>query len=67
MQKVHVLFMLYVFIYVNWCTTRFPYYIMFVSFNSNTTGVTCGAGFANPSGAHEFTPRFLVGFVLLDL
>jgi hypothetical protein len=28
---------------------------------------TSGAGTANPSGAHEFIPRFLVEFVLLDL
>ena len=27
---------------------------MFVSFNSNTTGITSGAGTANPSGAQEF-------------
>ena len=33
----------------------------------NTAGVTSGAGTANPSGAPEFTPRFLVGIVLLDL
>jgi hypothetical protein len=34
--------------------------MMFVLFNSNMTGVTSGAGTANPSGAPEFT----VGFVL---
>jgi hypothetical protein len=28
--------------------------MMFVSFNSNTTGITSGAGTANPSGAQEF-------------
>ena len=33
----------------------------------NTTGVTRGAGITDPSGAPEFTPRFLFGFVLLDL
>jgi hypothetical protein len=33
----------------------------------NTTGVTSEAGTAYPSGAPESTPRFLVGFVLLDL
>jgi hypothetical protein len=37
---------------------------MFVSPNSNTTDVT---GTANPSSAPEFTPVFIVGFVLLDL
>ena len=30
--------------------------------NSNTTGTTRGAGTAYPSGAHEFTPGFSVGF-----
>jgi hypothetical protein len=29
---------------------------MFLSFNSNTTCVTCGAGTADPSRAPEFTP-----------
>jgi len=29
-----------------------------MSFNSNTTGVTCEAGCANPSGAPEFIPGF---------
>jgi hypothetical protein len=40
---------------------------MFVSFSNTTTGVTCGAGTANPSGAHECTTGFLAGFVLHDL
>lgn len=35
-------------------------------YNSNTTGVTCGAGTSKPSKHLDF-PRFLVGFVLLDL
>jgi len=56
----------FVFIYVYWCPTRFLYQMMFVSFNSNTTVVTCEAGTANLSGTHEFTP-VLVGFVFLDL
>ena len=43
--------MLFVFIYTYWCPTRFPYQMIFVSSNSHTTGVTCGAGPANPSGA----------------
>jgi len=30
--------------------------MMFVSFNSNMTSVTCGTGTANPSGAPDFTP-----------
>jgi hypothetical protein len=33
----HVLFMLFVFIYVNWHQTRFPCPMMFASSNSNTT------------------------------
>jgi len=32
--------------------------MMSVSFNSNTTDVTCGTGTANPSGADEFTRGF---------
>jgi hypothetical protein len=36
--------------------TRFPYLMMVVSFNNSTTCVTCEAGTANASGAHEFTP-----------
>ena len=43
LEVVHVLFILFVFIYVYWCPTRFPYQMMFVSFNTNTTGVTCGS------------------------
>ena len=41
-----------------WCLTRFPYQMMFVSFNSNATGVIYGAGIVIPSGAHEFTLDF---------
>jgi hypothetical protein len=37
------------------------------SLKHRLTGVTSGVGTAHPSGAPEFTPRFLVGFVLLDL
>ena len=47
-----------IFIYVYWFPTQFPYKMMFVSFNSNTMGVTCGAGIANLSGAPDFTPGF---------
>ena len=32
--------------------------MLFMPFNSNTTGVTCGARTANPSGAFESTPAF---------
>ena len=52
------MFSLFLFIYAYWCATRFPCQMMFVSFNSNTTGVTGGAGIANPSGAPELTAGF---------
>ena len=51
-------------------TTPFPFMnvtyriktISRICFNmSNTTGATCGAGFAYPSGAHEKTPSFCWG------
>jgi len=38
-----------------------------MSFNSNTASVTSGARSTFPSGAPEFIPWFLVGFVLLDI
>ena len=41
--------------------------MMFVSFSSNTMGVTSGTGTDNPSGAPVFNLRFLEGFVLLYL
>ena len=44
LKRVHVLFMLFLFIYVNCCPTWFPYQVMFVSFNSNANGVTCWVG-----------------------
>jgi len=47
--------MLFVFIYVYWWPTRFPYQIVFLSFNSNTTRVTSGVRTTFPSGTHEFT------------
>jgi hypothetical protein len=56
-----VLYMLIVFIYAYWCPTQFPYQIMFVSFNNTMTGVTCGAGTANPAGAHECTAGYWRG------
>ena len=54
----HVLSMLFVFIFVYRCLTRFSYHMVFVSFNSNTTGVTHGTGTAYPSGALSSTPDF---------
>ena len=47
--------MLAVFIYAYWCAARFPYHMMFVSFNNNTTGATSGAETDNISGATEFS------------
>ena len=43
LYRVHVLFMLAVFIYAYWCAARLPYHMMFVSFSNNRTGVTSGA------------------------
>jgi hypothetical protein len=54
--------MLFVFIYVYWCTTRFQYQMMHVSLTSYTTVVTYGAGTAT-----RVHLRFLVEFVFLDL
>ena len=49
---------MFVFIYVYLCPTRLPYQMMFVSFNSNTTGVNGVTGTAYPSRLHELTPDF---------
>ena len=38
-----------------------------VLFYIRSTGANNGTGTANPAGAPEFTPRLIVGFVLLDL
>jgi hypothetical protein len=39
----HVLFFYFFYLFRDfWCPTRFPYRMMFVSFNSNTTGTTSG-------------------------
>ena len=38
-----------------------------VCIKSNTTDATSGAGTAYHSEAHEFTPRFFVGFVVVNL
>ena len=46
--------------------TRYPYYMMFVAFNNNTTSTTSGTGADSPSGPLEF-PWSLVGFILLNL
>ena len=59
---------LFVFIYVYFCQTRFLCHMMFVAFNSNTTGVVgrAGTAYRYHSGAPEFTTVFS-GFVLLIL
>ena len=55
------MFFLYVLcIYVCWCPTRFPYHMMFVSFNSTMTGATSGAGTVHPSGEPDFTSVCIV-------
>ena len=53
---VRVLLMLIVFIYAYLCQTQFPFHLMFVSFNSKTTGATRGAEIAYLSGSPEITP-----------
>ena len=42
--------------YAYWFPRRYSYQIMFMSFKSNTTGITSEAGIVNPYGAHEFIP-----------
>ena len=51
-------YLCYLYLFVCWCPVRFPYHVMCVSFNSRTTGVACGTGTTNPSGAPEFTTSF---------
>ena len=58
--------MLFVFLFGQCCPIRFPYHMMFVSFNSNTTGNTSRAETAYISRTHVFIPHFVV-FVLLNL
>jgi len=55
---VHVLFKLFVFIYLYCCPARFPYQMMFVLFNCKTMGVTSATGTANPSAEPTFTLIF---------
>jgi hypothetical protein len=49
-------FKLFVLIYAYWCPTRFPYQMMFVSFNSDMTGVKCVAEAATPLGYLMLSP-----------
>jgi len=52
--KGFMFYLSFISIYVYWCPTRFLYHIMFVSFNSNTTGATSWARTTYPSGASDF-------------
>jgi hypothetical protein len=45
-------------LWASWLTIKHLFVCLFVSFNSIMTGVTSGAGTANPSGAPEFTSGF---------
>ena len=47
-----------VFIYIYWCPTRFPYQMIFVSFNTKMTGVTSGAETVDPSGTPKLSTDF---------
>ena len=67
LHEVHVRSVLFVFIYVYWYPTRFPYHMMFLSFISNMTGITNDTGTAYPSGAPIFSLDFLLEFVLLKM
>jgi hypothetical protein len=44
--------MIFYVIYKYWYPMRFLYQMMFVPLTGHTTGVQCGPGTANPSGAH---------------
>ena len=61
--------MLFVFVYVYRCPTRFPYQMMprFLSFNIITTDVTSGAGTTCFSRVAEFTTVFCGNRVALSL
>ena len=52
---------------VCYCTTRFPYHMMFLSSKSNTTGATSGPGNGYSSGSPVFNQVFFVMFVFLDI
>ena len=54
-----VFYLLFVFIYVYWCSKRFPYHIRFESFNSNMSGVTNRAENAYPS-SHMNSPQLFL-------
>ena len=55
LYEVHVLFMVFTYIYVYWCPSRFPYQMMFVLVISNTAGVACRAGYPYLSSPQVFS------------
>jgi len=59
-------YLLFVFINVYWCLSRFPYHTMFASFKSNTTDAPSGTG-TDYSGVHDFTPVFCGVYVAQPL
>ena len=64
-----VLFMLFAFIYVWWCLSRYLYQLKFMSSYNNMTSVTSGAGSIYHSGPHNHisSPWFVVESMLLNL
>jgi hypothetical protein len=63
---VNVLSMLFVFIDVCWCLAQFPYHMMYVSFNSNTTGDTSGAETGNPFGfLIPYCTVYFIGIIVI--
>jgi hypothetical protein len=50
--------MLFVFICLYWCPTRFPYQMTYMLFKSSTKGGTSGAGNVSFSQANDFIPIF---------
>ena len=53
-----MLYLFFVCISIFWYPARFPCQMMLVLFNSNTKGVTSGAGIASSSGALSSSPVF---------
>jgi hypothetical protein len=52
------IYVICIYLYIYWCLTRFPYQMMFESFNNNTMGFTSGAEIAYTSGARKFRKPF---------
>ena len=66
LQGVHVMLMLFVFIYPYWYPTWFPCGMIFLTLIINTKGVSDGAGNGYPSRAHMFIPSY-VDFLVINL